>query len=127
MVTAIQVARAAARKAIESTYDGTVDVREYQKVTDDVTKLTTHKEVVVWEQLPCRLSFERIQSAEQSATISSISQSTKLFIAPDLTIKPGSKLTVTQAGVTCDYTNSGVPAVYDTHQEIQLDLFRGYA
>ena len=34
----------------------------------------------------------------------------------------GSKITVTQNGVTTDYASSGKPAVYETHQEVILEL-----
>lgn len=51
----------------------------------------------------------------------------KLFISPDVAIKAGSKIIVTQHGRTTEYSNSGVPAVYPTHQEIMLTLFNGGA
>lgn len=127
MGNAIQAAQKAARKAIESTYFGLVTVSEYQKVKDPVTALTSYKEVVVLENQPCKLSFESITTAVQTEAATTISQATKLFIAPDITIKPGSKLTVTQTGVTTAYTGSGVPAVYPTHQEIMLELFESWA
>lgn len=123
MVKAIQAAKKAARKAIESTYDGVAVVEEYQQVKDEVTKLTSNEIVVVLENQPCRLSFEKLQIANQTESAAEVTQTTKLFIAPDVVIKPGSKITVTQAGRTAEYTYSGVPAVYDTHQEIILDLF----
>lgn len=123
MVKAIQAAKKAARKAIESTYDGVTVVEEYQQVKDEVTKLTSNEIVVVLENQPCRLSFEKLQIANQTESAAEVTQTTKLFIAPDVVIKPGSKITVTQAGRTAEYTYSGVPAVYDTHQEIILDLF----
>ncbi len=127
MGNAIQAAQKAARKAIESTYFGLVTVSEYQKVKDPVTALTSYKEVVVLENQPCKLSFESITTAVQTEAATTISQATKLFISPDIVIKPGSKLTVTQTGVTTAYTGSGVPAVYPTHQEIMLELFESWA
>lgn len=127
MGKAIQAAQKAARKAIESTYFGLVTVSEYQKVKDPLTALTSYKEVVVLENQPCKLSFESITTAVQTEAATTISQATKLFISPDITIKPGSKLTVTQTGVTTAYTGSGVPAVYPTHQEIMLELFESWA
>lgn len=123
---AIQAAKIAARKAIESTYDGVAVVEEYQQVKDEVTKLTNGKPVVVLENQPCRLSFERLQIVNQTESAAAVTQTTKLFISPDVVIKPGSKITVTQAGKIAEYTYSGVPAVYDTHQEIVLDLFTSW-
>lgn len=127
MVDAIKKAQQAARKAIEATYFGTLTVREMQKVKDDATKLTTQKEVVTLENIPCRLSFETLQAAVQTSSVATVTQGTKLFVSPDIEIKPGSKLTVTQDNVTTDYVRSGVPAVYPTHQEVMLELFEKYA
>lgn len=127
MVKAVQAARQAARKAIEAMFDGVLSVTEHQKVKDEKTKLTKYQDVVVLSDQPCKLSFERLQTAIQSDSAASIAQTTKLFVSPDIVIKAGSKITVKQAGVTTDYTCSGVPAVYDTHQEITLDLFEDWA
>lgn len=126
MVTVMQAAQAAARKAIESTYSGLVTVTEHQKVKDPVTKLTNYQDVTTLENQPCKLSFERLQAAVQSESAVSVAQTVKLFLSPDIVIGVGSKLTVTQVGVTTDYTSSGVPAVYSTHQEIILDLFEDW-
>lgn len=127
MVRAMEAAYRAARKAIESTYSGVVTVTEHQKVKDPVTKLTEESDAVVLENHPCKLSFENVKAAVQSDSAAAIAQTTKLFVSPDVSIKAGSKITVTQAGVTIDYTCSGVPAVYPTHQEIVLDLFEDWA
>lgn len=127
MVKAVGAARKAARKAIENTYEGVATVSEYQKVEDEKTGLTNHKPVVVLENQSCKLSFETISSANQTESVATITQTTKLFVSPDVNIKPGSKLTVTQNGITTDYMSSGVPAVYPTHQEIILELFERWA
>lgn len=126
MVRAVEAARQAARKAIEATYDGVLTVTEHQKVKDEVTKVTGYKDVVVLTDQLCRLSFERLQTAIQSDSSASVAQTTKLFVSPDIVIKAGSKITVTQAGVTTDYTCSGIPAVYMTHQEIIINLFKSW-
>lgn len=127
MVKAIQTAQKNARKAIEATYFGVVTVTEHQKVKDERSKLTSDKLVIVLENQPCRLSFEKLQTAIQSDSAATVTQITKLFLSPDITIKPGSKMTVTQDNVTTDYTCSGVPAVFPTHQEIVLNLFERWA
>lgn len=124
MVSAADVAYMTARKAIESTYTGLLTVTEHGKVRNEQTKLTEFEDRLVLENQPCRLSFESVAPVQQSETVAAVSQTVKLFISPDVVIKPGSKLTVTQNGVTTDYTGSGIPAVYPTHQEIMLDLFR---
>ena len=123
MVSAMDTAYMAARKAMESTYMGNVTVTERRKVRNEQTKLTTVEEVVVLENVPCRLSFESVAPVQQTETAAAVSQTVKLLVSPDVVITPGSKLTVTQNEITTDYTRSGIAAVYPSHQEIMLDLF----
>lgn len=127
MVNAIQAAQKAARKAIEATYFGTLTVTERKKEKDERSKLTKDVEVVVLENQPCKLSFEKLQTAIQSDSAATITQVTKLFVSPDISINAGSKITVSQDNVATDYTCSGVPAIYPTHQEIILELFKDFA
>lgn len=117
----------AARKAVESRYTGLCEVVERQHVRDDRTKVTSLKDVIVLSNCPCRLSYSSKKAANQTDTAASIDQTITLFTAPELTIKPGSKVIVTQNGVTVEYKSSGVPAVYETHQEIMLALFDRWA
>lgn len=117
----------AARKAMEDTYGGVLTVTEHRKVRNEQTKLTSVEDVVVLLNQPCKLSFESVAPVQQSETAAAVSQTVKLFLAPDVMISPGSKLTVTQNGVTGDYTRSGVAAVYPTHQEIMLELFERWS
>ena len=116
-----------ARKAIESLYDGTCTITEYKKV-QKANKSMAFKEVVVLEEQPCRLSFQTVNSTNQTETGASVlSQSVKVFLAPEIQVKPGSKLTITQNQVVTDYQSSGEPAHYSTHQEIVLELFKGWS
>ena len=118
-----------ARKKLEAAYTGVCEVREHVYATDAKTGLTRPQgaEKVVYEALPCRLSCERVSAAQGTELGAAIAQGVKLFCAPDVVIKPGSKITVTQNGVTTEYTASGPPAVYPTHQEVLLELFKGWA
>lgn len=113
------------RKALEQGYDGTFTVTEHKKVTKP-NHTTGFSDVKVLVDQPCRLSFSSNPSAS-NGDIAEINQTVKLFFAPEITIKEGSKITVTQNGVTTAYKQSGTPAVYDTHKEILLELFRGWA
>lgn len=114
------------RKAIESLYDGKCTITEYQKFKKE-NKSTGFQEVVVHEDIACRLSFKAINSANPSNTASSVSQTIKVFLAPEINVKPGSKVSITQNGVTTDYKASGQPAFYSTHQEVILELFEGWS
>ncbi len=125
---AIERARQKARQVHEKLYyTGRCTVYEYQASKDPITKITEHQEVAVLPDQPCRLSYKTVTSASPSNGAAAVTQEIKLFIAPELVIKPGSKITVTQNNVTVDYKSSGKPAVYTNHQEIVLDLFQGWA
>lgn len=127
MVNAITAAQKAARKAIESTYTGICSVIEHQETTDTKTHITDFEDVTVIENQPCKLSFEKINTVVQTETAASISQAVKLFIAPEVMVKGGSKIVAEQNGVTTEYSASGEPAIYLSHQEIILELFEGWA
>jgi hypothetical protein len=112
-----------ARKAIESLYDGKCTITEHQKIKKE-DKSTGFQDVVVLTDQPCRLSFKTITNTNQTDTAASaVVQITKVFLAPEIQVKPGSKLTITQNDVTTEYKSSGEPAFYSTHQEIVLELF----
>ena len=116
----------ATRKAIESTYIGQCTITEHQKVKKENGSII-FKEVVVLSEKPCKLSFEKIANNNQTNSAAILIQTTKLFIAPEIQIKPGSKITVVQNNVATEYKSSGEPAMYQTHQEIMLELFKGWS
>jgi hypothetical protein len=116
----------AVRKAIELTYTGTCTITEHQKIKRE-NKSTGFFDVLVLENQPCKLSYEKVTNNNQTESAALLIQTAKLFIAPEIQVKPGSKLTITQNGITTDYKNSGEPAIYSTHQEIVLELFKGWS
>lgn len=107
MIDAIRQARMLARKMQEKLYDGRATVTESQKVKDEKTKLTSTEEVIVLEDEPCRLSYSNVSTTDQTESVAKTSQIIKLFMSPETKIKPGAKITVTQAGVTETYECSG--------------------
>lgn len=115
-----------ARKAIEAMYEGKCTITGQQKITKP-NKSIGFNDVIILVDQPCKLSFEKIAANVSTVNAAKIVQTTKLLIAPEIKIKPGSKLTITQNGVTAEYKQSGEPAVYSTHQEIVLELFGGWA
>lgn len=128
MVNTLTAAQKAARKAIESTYEGVCTIVERRDVRDERTKITRkNEEVLVVENQPCKLSFEKLNAIIQTDTAAKLTQGTKLFIAPEIKIKPGSKIIVEQNGTTTEYSASGEPAVYFSHSEYILELFKGWA
>lgn len=124
----LTAAQKAARKAIESTYSGVCTILERRDVRDEKTKITRkNEEVPVVENQPCKLSFEKLNAVVQTDTAAKLTQGTKLFIAPEIKIKPGSKIIVEQNSTITEYSASGEPAVYFSHSEYMLELFKGWA
>lgn len=101
-------------------------ITEYQEYTK-TNKSTGHKEVTVCSGVPCRLSFNSAPNTNNSGGASSVIQTIKLFLKPDIVIKAGSKISITRNGTTVDYKRSGEPSKYDSHQEVELMLFDGWS
>ena len=115
------------RKAIESLYDGVCNITQYKKVMKE-NKSTEFKEEIVLKAQHCRLSYKTIVAAEKDENMASnLKQVAVLFIAPEVILNPGSKITIMQNGITSDYKASGEPAMYSTHQEVVLELFERWA
>lgn len=108
-------------------WSGRCTIYEYEDVTNPFTHQTTQREVAVLVDEPCRLSYRYEQSTNIRNGSAVVSQSIMLFIRPDLTIKPGSVIEITQHGVTNKYKGSGQPAVYCNHQQIILELYEDRA
>ena len=108
-------------------WTGKCTIYEFQDKTDPITYQTTQEEVPVLVDEPCRLSYNHEQATDIQSGAAVVSQSITLFIRPDLVIKPGSVIEITQNNVTERYKGSGQPAVYSNHQEIILQLYEDNA
>lgn len=116
----------ATRKAIEMLYDCTCNIISTEKYRKD-NGSTGIKEVKL-ENQKCKISYETISKNSEDDIKANVIQITKLFIAPELKILPGSKIEVTDVmGNVTTYKSSGKPAIYQTHQEILLELNEDYA
>lgn len=112
------------RKVIESLYKGLCDIYEYKSSKDPTTgRMGKSKEIKInYEPIPCRLSYNNSQAVTQ-AEGGILVQNIKLFMAPEIVVKPNSKIVVTQNGRTVVYKNSSQPMIYESHQEINLEIF----
>lgn len=108
------------RQAIESLYKGKCDIYEYQTIKGNRGVVKT-KMVLEYENIPCRLSHSSTNLTEQSDG-GVKSQIIKLFLSPDIMIKPNSTIIVRQEGREEEYCNASVSAVYSNHQEIILKI-----
>lgn len=110
----------AERTAIESTYEGLCTVSEMTDVKDPVTGKTRQQSVPVLIDEPCALSQFSLPAATQTVASDQVSYDVKLFISPDVLIKPGSRIAVVQNGMVFEGEQAGKPFRYATHQEIKL-------
>lgn len=123
----LQKVKMVARKNFEKLYDCKCDIVEYKEFQKP-NKSTNFGELKVKENIPCKISYESISTVKTNGNANETPLSTKLFISPDIEIKTGSKIIVTNnLGQIKEYKSSGEPAPYDTHQEIMLELFESWS
>ena len=117
----------AQRKALERLWKDRCSVFVKEKVTDPTTHLTDFEEKPLFQDQPCKLSFETSSSGDP---VAAVAQTVKLFLSPDVEIPAGSKIVVTRFNDLerkFTYSKSGEAGVFTNHQEIQLEPFKGYA
>lgn len=86
-----------------------------------------HREAQLYADIPCRLSYGSSPKTTPQDTATVNSQTINLFLAPEYIIPAGCKITVTNKGTVVDYKSSGQPKMYESHQEIELELFKRWA
>lgn len=114
------------RQALEKFYIGRFDVVVRTTETDPETKQERIIETSLLEDKPCRLSDVTLQ-VTGSGEAPDLIQKKKLFCAPELEIPAGSKIVVSQNGVTTAFKRSSEPTIHECHQEIMLDIFKNWA
>lgn len=111
------------RAVLERLYDGQATIWTYQDGAADENGIVS-AEPKKAGPYPCRVSYKNLTPAEEGDGLGTFSQSITLFMSPDILIAAGSDIDVVQRGRTLQFTAAGVPAVYDSHQEVPL-LHRG--
>ena len=116
----------AIRSAMRSMWTDICTVYEYHPVLND-NKTTTHEEIPVIINEPCRLSFSKLVQANQTDTAAATPQIVKLFLDENLKIKAGCKIVVKRSDNEFIYGYSGEAGIFDDHQEIVLIPWEGWA
>lgn len=109
-----------ARAAIESTYTHLCTVYGYKGEKEGESGITEEKKTALWENIPCRLSFELSYPLEQNEETALSSQRAKLFLPPEIDVPCGCGISVTVNGEILKFGFSGEQALYPTHKEIRL-------
>lgn len=121
-----------ARLACEALFDCEcrVVVREKYKAADGSVQF---KKEVLYEGLPCRISYESVNPSKKSSRLERLSftrkndtlaaeilATVKLFVSADADIPPGSEIVVMKEGRELCFVSSGIAAVYPGHKEIMM-------
>lgn len=102
----------------------TVIVRVKKK--DEQSKLTDFVEETLFEEEPCKLSFESLSTTGEG-NVPSLGQAAKLFMSNEKEVPAGSKIIVTRQGKAFTFARSGEPGWFTCHQEINLELWKRWA
>ncbi|MCM1297132.1 MAG: hypothetical protein NC311_16450 [Muribaculaceae bacterium] len=117
------------RKALERMWKDRCSVFVHTEITDPDTNLTDFQETPLFEDQPCKLSFEK-QTTTDENHVATVTQGVKLFLSPDLVIPAGCKIVVKRFNELereFEYSQSGEAAPFTNHQEITLTLWEGWA
>lgn len=115
------------KNAIRQLWQGRCTVSVLENQEDEKTGRTKQIKRQLFVDVPCRISFEKTDITAETDYATRLVQKITLFISSEFEVPAGSSITVTQAGVTAEYEQSGVSAVYSTHQEIPLTVKKEWA
>lgn len=110
------------KNAIEMLYDGICDIFR-SVIEESESGISYERREKVYEGIKCRISYESSKSAQKSETITTASQSIKLFLPLGYEIKNGDMVFITQNGISEKYKLCGKVSVYKNHQECILEIF----
>jgi hypothetical protein len=113
-------------KALASFWKDRLTATEQREITKP-NGATGFEEVAILENQPCKLSFSTLAATNQQDMTAAVVQTAKLFCGKALRIAPGSKITVTRGGNAFEFGQSGLPGVFEFHQEIGLVPWDGWA
>ena len=106
------------RKANAILYDGVCRIAAFERVAGTVDGF---QEVLVGEDIPCRLDFDASPTAAVKENgLSAVSLSAVLFLSPTVAVSAGCRVEVAQQGKTWLFEAAGTPVVYAGHQEVAL-------
>lgn len=110
------------KNAVRRLWVGRCTVLTFEDYDDEMTGRTKQRDKVLFADVPCRVSFDKVETTAEVEHASIKAQKITLIIGSEYQIPEGSKITVTQMGVTREYERSGTPAVYSSHQEVPLTI-----
>ena len=107
-------------KAIQSLLKDTCNI--LIKKSYKVEGVTKYRDKTLYEEIPCRLSYNGAVVASEGSEITQVKQIITLFLALDVEIPAGAKIVVTHGGRTVTYKQSSETRVHTNHLEATLDV-----
>ena len=117
------------RRALERMWRDRCSIYVQVEYTDPDTNLTDFQETPLFEDQPCKLSFEQLTVTDENH-VAAVAQGVTLFLTSDVAIPAGSKIVVrrfNQLEREFTFSQSGEAAPFTNHQEIPLALWKGWA
>lgn len=110
---------------IETLYDGVCTVTTAADTIGD-DYLTHREQVILYEDVPCRLSHREKVSTQtnEEKGIAETEMSLLLFVPPGTSPPEGSRITVNQYGNVYELECAGTPARYLNHNEIPCEAVK---
>ena len=120
------------RAALAKMWTDSLDVIVQEAVVNAENGRTEFVEKTLYHNIACRLSFHTPSQAvrvarERGEYLTEVEQTVKLFLRPDVVIAAGSKIVVHHDGEEMLFARSGVPAIFDNHQEVRVERFVRWA
>ena len=110
-----------AKASIEKLYDCIVDIYASEAYIK-TNGATGHKWTPIYTRVPCRRSHKKIASMNMGTDFAAMTSTVTIYMQPDIKVPPGSILLITHKDEVIKYKQSGISAVYDTHQEIPVEI-----
>ena len=108
------------RSAIEQLYDDVATIIGFENIKNPITKETISRTCILHQDVPCHVSFGRLNYASSNEPAEKYEQTITLFCSPDIDVPPGSRIEFTRGSKPYLFEASGNPAVYGSHQEVAL-------
>lgn len=105
-------------------FTGICNIYETVPVVDKRSGISRgSEEKLVYEEIPCQLSHSSLTPSE-SSPFPEATQQIKIFLDPDIEVKPGSRIEITQNEETAVYYATSQANRFDSHKEIALSRER---
>ncbi len=115
------------KSALKTLWTDVCSVYVYTPTINANNKRTEFIENAIYTDISCKLSFKHAYATDQTTHVAALHQTVTLFLDSAIAIPAGSKVVVEHNNSTFIYKASGEPNVFQYHQEISLQLWKGWA